>query len=230
MLRVSHCLDRLFELIRSGGSQLVLFQVCTHVPPTLPLIGFSIRPVSDSVQCLLWSGGTFSVASSQSSLSLAMEDYCFNQPDIVNYPFHRVKMQVKTNPILPRLHLTWDTSPRPAVLNYTTSGKFLDFQHTAKTLFLSERKDKETDFKRFKVLLKHTHTRSDTQYLYRLRYWHFLPDHVSVRRDRSKSDIVQILFCVIVKPQERHKNIIKHHEFSCTIFQVFWSCKVQMNI
>lgn len=90
MLRVSHCLDRLFELIRSGrgGSQLVSFQVfnCTHVPPYQ--IGFSIRSVSDSVQCPLWSGGTFSVPSSQSRLSVAMKDYCFNQPDIVNYPFH----------------------------------------------------------------------------------------------------------------------------------------------
>ncbi len=44
-----------------------------------------------------------------------------------------------------------------------------------------------------------------------LRYWHFLPDRVSVRRDRSKSDILRILFCVIVKPHESHKNI-KHHK------------------
>ncbi len=54
--------------------------------------------------------------------------------------------------------------------------------------------------------------RSDTQYRYRLRYGHFLPDRVSIRWDRSKSDIVRILFCVIVKPHERHKNIIKHHK------------------
>ncbi len=56
--------------------------------------------------------------------------------------------------------------------------------------------------------------RSDTQYRYRLRYWHFLPDQVSVKRDRSKSDIVRILSCVIVKPHERHKIIIKHHKVS----------------
>ncbi len=37
-------------------------------------------------------------------------------------------------------------------------------------------------------------------------------DQLSVRRDRSKSHIVLILFCVIVKPHKRHKNIIKHHK------------------
>lgn len=54
MLRVSHCLDRLFELIRSGGSQLVLFQVfnCTHVLlPCLKLDFQSGRcPIASSVR------------------------------------------------------------------------------------------------------------------------------------------------------------------------------------
>ncbi len=40
----------------------------------------------------------------------------------------------------------------------------------------------------------------------------FPADRVSVRRDRSKSDVVRILFCVVVKPHESHKNIIKHHK------------------
>ncbi len=40
----------------------------------------------------------------------------------------------------------------------------------------------------------------------------FSADRVSVRRDRSKSDVVCIVFCVKVKPHERHKNIIKHHK------------------
>ncbi len=40
----------------------------------------------------------------------------------------------------------------------------------------------------------------------------FSADRVSVRRDRSKSDIVRIVFSVIVEPHERHKNIIKHHK------------------
>ncbi len=35
---------------------------------------------------------------------------------------------------------------------------------------------------------------------------------VSVRRDRSKSDVVRILLCAVVKPHESHKNIIKHHK------------------
>ncbi len=42
--------------------------------------------------------------------------------------------------------------------------------------------------------------------------WSFSADQVSVRRDRSKSDFVRILFCVIVEPHEMHKNIIKHHK------------------
>ncbi len=46
----------------------------------------------------------------------------------------------------------------------------------------------------------------------------FSADRLSVRRDRSKSDVVHILFCVVVKPHENHIKIIK---FSCTIFQVF---------
>ncbi len=33
----------------------------------------------------------------------------------------------------------------------------------------------------------------------------FSADRVSVRRDRSKSDIVHILFCVIVSPHESTK-------------------------
>ncbi len=37
-------------------------------------------------------------------------------------------------------------------------------------------------------------------------------DWVSVRRDQPKSDAVRILFCVVVKPHESHKNIIKHHK------------------
>ncbi len=44
-----------------------------------------------------------------------------------------------------------------------------------------------------------------------IRYPSFSADQVSVRRDRSKSDIVCILFCVIVKPHES-TNIIKHHK------------------
>ncbi len=40
----------------------------------------------------------------------------------------------------------------------------------------------------------------------------FSADRVSVRRDRSKSDVVRILFCAVVKPQESHINIIKHHK------------------
>ncbi len=36
----------------------------------------------------------------------------------------------------------------------------------------------------------------------------FSADRVSVRRDRSKSDVVPILFCVVVKPHEKHK----HHK------------------
>ncbi len=78
---------------------------------------------------------------------------------------------------------------------------------------------------------------SDTQYRYRLRYWHFLLDRVSVRQDRSKSDIVRILFCVIVKPHERHKNIIKHHQVSVhyifllsTIFYFIFSHITQHSI
>ncbi len=41
---------------------------------------------------------------------------------------------------------------------------------------------------------------------------------VLAKRDRSKSDVVRILFCVVDKPHESHKNTIK---LSCTIFQVF---------
>ncbi len=156
MLRVPHCLDRLFELIRSGGSQLVLFQVfnCMHVPPPCLKLDFQ------SGRCPIASSVRFEVE----ELSLSPQagtPYLLQWRTIVSTSqtllitlFIGVKRQVKTYPILPRLHLTWDTSPRAAVLNYTTSGKFLDFQHTANTRFLSERKDKETDLKWFKVLLK----------------------------------------------------------------------------
>ncbi len=41
-----------------------------------------------------------------------------------------------------------------------------------------------------------------------------------VRRDRSKSDVVRILLCAVVKLHENHINIIKHHKV-CIIFQVF---------
>lgn len=123
-------------------------------PPTLPLIGFSIRPVSDSVQCLLWSGGTFSVASSQSSLSLAMEDYCFNQPDIVNYPFHWSEEAGKDKSNFATLAFDLGHKPQASGLELHDLWKVPWLSSTAKTLFLSERKDKETDFKRFKVLLK----------------------------------------------------------------------------
>ncbi len=40
----------------------------------------------------------------------------------------------------------------------------------------------------------------------------FSADWVSFRRDRSKSDVVRILFCTVVKPHENHINIIKHHK------------------
>ncbi len=40
----------------------------------------------------------------------------------------------------------------------------------------------------------------------------FSADRVSVRRDRSKSNVVRILFCAAVKPHENHINIIKHHK------------------
>lgn len=130
MLRVSHCLDRLFELIRSGGSQLVLFQVFSraHVPPPCPKLDFQ------SGRCPIASSVRFEVE--ELSLSpQARAPYLLQRRTIVSIGqtllitlFIGVKRQVKTNPILPRLHLTWDTSPRPAVLNYTTSGKFPDFQ------------------------------------------------------------------------------------------------------
>ncbi len=42
----------------------------------------------------------------------------------------------------------------------------------------------------------------------------FSVDWVSVRRDRSKSDVVRILFCAVVRPHENHINIIKHHKVS----------------
>ncbi len=32
----------------------------------------------------------------------------------------------------------------------------------------------------------------------------FSADRISVRRDRSKSDVVGILFCAVVEPQENH--------------------------
>ncbi len=47
----------------------------------------------------------------------------------------------------------------------------------------------------------------------------FSADRVSVRRDRSKSDIVRILFCVIVEPHERHTNIIKQQSFRALYFK-----------
>ncbi len=40
----------------------------------------------------------------------------------------------------------------------------------------------------------------------------FSADRVSVRQDRSKSDVVRILFCAAVKPHEKHINNIKHHK------------------
>ncbi len=43
----------------------------------------------------------------------------------------------------------------------------------------------------------------------------FSADRVSERRDRSKSDIVCILLCVIFKP---HKSIIKHHKVKVQVF------------
>ncbi len=50
----------------------------------------------------------------------------------------------------------------------------------------------------------------------------FSADRVSVRGDRSKFDVVRILFCAVVKPHENHINIIKHHKmFMHYIFQVF---------
>ncbi len=40
----------------------------------------------------------------------------------------------------------------------------------------------------------------------------FSADRVSVRQDRSKSDVVRVLFCAVVKPHENYINIIKHHK------------------
>ncbi len=40
----------------------------------------------------------------------------------------------------------------------------------------------------------------------------FSADRVLIRRDGSKSDVVHILFCVVVKTHESHKNIIKRHK------------------
>ncbi len=54
--------------------------------------------------------------------------------------------------------------------------------------------------------------RSNIQYRYRSDTGIFCRTGVSVRRDWSKSDILCILFCVIVKPHESHKHIIKHHK------------------
>ncbi len=39
--------------------------------------------------------------------------------------------------------------------------------------------------------------------------WSFSADRVSVRRDRSKSDVGRVLFFAVVKPHENH---IKHHK------------------
>ncbi len=46
----------------------------------------------------------------------------------------------------------------------------------------------------------------------------FSVDQVTVRRDRSKSVAVCILFRVVVKPHESHKNIIKHHKSLCALY------------
>ncbi len=77
--------------------------------------------------------------------------------------------------------------------------------------------------------------RSDTQYRYLLRYGHFLPDQVLVRRDWSKSDIVRMVFFAIVKPHERHKNIIKHHNVFVryipnVLKHYIVQCEIEINI
>ncbi len=84
-----------------------------------------------------------------------MEDYCFNQPDIVNYPFHWSEEAGKDISNFATLAFDLGHKPQGSSLElHDLYEKFLDFQHTANTRFLSERKDKETDFKWFKVLLK----------------------------------------------------------------------------
>ncbi len=54
-----------------------------------------------------------------------------------------------------------------------------------------------------------------------LRYWHFLPDRVSVRRGQSKSHIVLLL-----SPTKATNTLQSTMKFSCIIFQVFWSCSI----
>lgn len=78
MLRVSYCLDRLFELIRSRGSQLVLFQGfnCMCIPPPCLRLNFQLGwcPIASSVR--------FDVE--ESSLSLwAKAPYLFQWKTIV---------------------------------------------------------------------------------------------------------------------------------------------------
>ncbi len=54
--------------------------------------------------------------------------------------------------------------------------------------------------------------RSDTLDRYRLRSGHFLRFGYWSDETRSKSDVVRILLCAVVKPHENHINIIKHHK------------------
>jgi len=47
-----------------------------------------------------------------------------------------------------------------------------------------------------------------------------------------KSDIVHILFCVIVKPNKRHKNFLKYHKvfMYCIISVLKPFCDIEMKI
>jgi len=47
-----------------------------------------------------------------------------------------------------------------------------------------------------------------------------------------KSDIVHILFCVIVKPNKRHKNFLKYHKVFvyCIISVLKLLCDIEINI
>ncbi len=63
-----------------------------------------------------------------------------------------------------------------------------------------------------KVLIDLGMHRSDTQYRIGSDTGIFCGSGIG--QTRSKSDIVCILFCVIVKPHEMNKNIIKHQKIS----------------
>lgn len=61
--------------------------------------------------------------------------------------------------------------------------------------------------------------RSNIQYRYYSNTGIFCWIGLSVRRDQFKSDIVHIIFSVIIKPHKSHTSIIKHNVFVHYIFK-----------